>query len=155
MRPIERIDNFLEKVNWANLIEERWNLPAPTSGEDSIVNNILGYSNYTAFENYWKENPDQRVGQVLINLGLVPDNLRIWSDEEEDILISQGVPPEECVYWTSIYDRENNLLSAPVTRLIKDLDISHILNIKRYAYNKQVSLPHNVLQAFENILNSI
>ena len=148
MRPIERIDNFLEKVNWYKLFYDRWKL-SPTDVykvEHERLLNII---------EYWKENPDQRIGQLLINLELVPDNLKIWSDEEEDILISQGIPPEECVYWTSIYDRQNNLLSVPITRLIKDLDINHILNIKRYAYNKNVSLPHNVLQAFENMLNNI
>jgi len=148
MRPIERIDNFLEKVNWYKLFYDRWKL-SPTDVykvEHERLLNII---------EYWKENPDQRIGQLLINLELVPDNLKIWSDEEEDILISQGIPPEECVYWTSIYDKQNNLLSVPITRLIKDLDINHILNIKRYAYNKNVSLPHNVLQAFENMLNNI
>lgn len=151
MRPIERIDNFLNKVDWNKLIE-RWQIKEFQGFLYQVRSNEY-YSHI--IKDYWLANPDQRIGQVCINLGIFPDSLRIWSDEEEDILISQGIPPEECVYWTSIYDKQNNLLSVPITRLIKDLDINHILNIKRYAYNKNVSLPHNVLQAFENMLNNI
>ena len=44
-------------------------------------------------KDYWLANPDQRVGQVCINLGVFLDNLRIWSDEEWEILQDQGLEP--------------------------------------------------------------
>jgi uncharacterized protein YihD (DUF1040 family) len=34
-------------------------------------------------QDYWEDNPDQRFGQVLINLGF-PDSLEVWSYEDED-----------------------------------------------------------------------
>ena len=37
-------------------------------------------------ETYWRQNPDQRFGQMLINLGLVPDDIRTWAMEDDDLL---------------------------------------------------------------------
>jgi hypothetical protein len=33
-------------------------------------------------ETYWKENPDLRFGQMLINLGIIPDTLPSWNMED-------------------------------------------------------------------------
>lgn len=140
MRPIERIDNFLDKINW-NRLCEKWEI---NMNENELRKILIPY---------WKNNPDQRVGQALINLGIAPNSLQIWALEEEDILISQGVSPEECVYWTSIYDKEENLLEIPKTNLIKNLEKGHILNIKKFFEGKNHSISSNVLKAFENMLN--
>ena len=113
MRPIERIDNFLREVDWSKL-SERWKLKNPITRINRRV------------RTYWKQNSDQRFGQVLINLNLVPDNLNIWLDEEYDILIAQGLEPRDVIFWISYYDKDNNLLDEPVARLIKDLDTGHV-----------------------------
>jgi len=34
----------------------------------------------------WEESPDQRFGQLLINLGVCPDNLQFWN-LQDDIII--------------------------------------------------------------------
>jgi len=39
-------------------------------------------------ETYWQQSPDQRFGQMLINLGLVPDDIRTWT-MEDDILLKE------------------------------------------------------------------
>lgn len=119
MRPIERIDNFLAKVDWFKLVH-RWNI-------DNFDEVLLNHFNKIV--EYWKSNPDQRFGQVLINLGLVQDKLNIWTDEESDILIGQGIPPREVYFWTSRFDKEGNLLEVPKTKLIKDLDTEHLVAI--------------------------
>lgn len=145
MRPIERIDNFLSKVDW-NKLKDRWGI------EWSYIDDILTQPiTYAKFREYWKENPDQRIGQVLINLGLIPDNFKIWIDEESDILINQGIPPEECLYWTSIFDKNENLLDKPITRLIKDLEPNHIKKILKIFYPK---LSENYRKAFDNVLQA-
>ena len=140
MRPIERIDNFLRSVDFSKL-SGRWGLELP----------ITGINRRT--RTYWKQNPDQRFGQVLINLGIVSDNLLIWLDEESDILLDQGIAPEDCLYWTSIYDKDDNLLDKPISKLLKDLDTDHIVNIYKYVHteNKRtLSELYNI--AFNNIL---
>jgi hypothetical protein len=145
MRPIERIDNFLSKVDW-NKFKDTWKIEF--SYFEDLLNSPLTYAK---FREYWKENPDQRIGQVLINLNLIPDNMRIWLDEESDILIDQGIPPEECLYWTSMYDKEDNLLEKPITRLIKDLEPNHIKKILKMCYPK---LSENYRKAFDNVLQA-
>jgi hypothetical protein len=140
MRPIERIDNFLSKVDWGKLYD-RWNLPNSFCTDMDFIN--------PKFVEYWKENPDQRIGQVLINLNLIPDKFDIWTDEESDILIDQGIPLEDCLYWTSFYDKDENLLKEPVTRLIKDLKPDHIKKILKGHYKR---LSENYKKAFDNVL---
>jgi len=37
-------------------------------------------------EKIWQENPDLRFGQLLINYGIVPDELRTWLMEDDELL---------------------------------------------------------------------
>ncbi len=113
MRPKERIPIFLKLVNWSEL-QNRWG---------------ISY-NHTFFiktvEKYWLDNYDQRIGQVLINLDLIPDSFNIWSDEESDILKDQGIEPREFLFWGNIYDKDMNRLEKTRQILIKDLNTDHI-----------------------------
>ena len=34
----------------------------------------------------WEKSPDQRFGQLLINLGISPDNLWFWNLEDDDTI---------------------------------------------------------------------
>lgn len=142
MRPIERIDNFLEKVNWNDLLK-KWGL------EDAKTYIKLG--TIGKITEYWKENPDQRIGQVLINLGIIPDG-EAWGYEEYQILMDQGYPPEECLYWTSVFDAEGNLLEKPITRKVSELTKEHIRNIYKFAYEQRgyINMLYNM--AFVNVL---
>jgi hypothetical protein len=139
MRPIERIDNFLFKVDWG-ILQKKWdtNVTLPSTKEIKAM---------------WMQSPDQRIGQLLINNNIIPDSFPIWKEEEEDILIEQGFAPEEVVYWTSVYDENERLLKKPVSRLIKDLDKNHIQAIKAYASRRRLYLSEKVKIAFENVLN--
>ena len=158
MRPIERIDNFLEKVDWGNLINTRWKLYKPI--QDNLFDILYSTS---MVRTYWKENPDQRIGQVLINLGLINEpyedkndshSCNIWLDEEYTILEAQGLPPEECLFWTSNYDKHMNLLEKPIVRLVKDMSKNHIISIKSYFASRDLTLPSNYITAFNNVLKS-
>lgn len=35
-------------------------------------------------ENLWLKYPDSRFGQLLINLNIVNDDLRLWNNEDDD-----------------------------------------------------------------------
>ena len=122
MRPIERIDDFLSKVDWDKLYYERWKInpdDLPRVHKSELDNMV----------HYWKKNYDQRVGQVLINLGLIPDSLFAWNDEEPNILISQGFDPAECYYWGNNYDKDMNRLPKTIYKPIRELSTEHILSI--------------------------
>jgi len=34
-------------------------------------------------ETYWDKHPDQRFGQMLINLGICADDIRLWNNQDE------------------------------------------------------------------------
>ena len=140
MRPTERIDNFLGKVNWKYLLEDRWKI--------TPIFNFIKLDHITDIGIYWRNNPDQRIGQVLINLGMIPDSMKVWLDEESDILIDQGIAPEECLYWTSIMDKNKQLLDKPTPHLIKDMSIDHLQAIIKDGY----TLSDNMKQAFKNVI---
>jgi len=39
----------------------------------------------TLLEEHWMEGPDQRFGQLLINLGVVNDDVRLWNNEDDGL----------------------------------------------------------------------
>ena len=145
MRPIERIDNFIKLVDW-NALFKKWGLEFDNKKYYYIENF------YKLFLDYWKANPDQRIGQVLINLGIIDDSIERWSEEEHSILIDQGIPPEKCIYWGSIYDKDGNPLEEPAYRLISDLSTDHILNIISFMKLHRGYVPHQTMNAFSNTL---
>jgi hypothetical protein len=149
MRVLERIDNFLFKVDWEKL-NDRWKLRKLIPDLKSVLTTQI---NPTLVE-YWKENYDMRFGQVLINLNIVPDNMKIWGDEDDNILLDQGLPLEEVFYWGSNYDKDMNLLPKTIYRLIKDLNTDHIENIYKFVFDKGKRLPTDYRIAFNNVLES-
>lgn len=154
MRVKERIDNFLQKVDLDKL-SKRWNL-VEDKEETSLSELLTVTSTYYDINivNYWKENYDQRFGQVLINLGILSDDLKIWCDEDDAILLDQGLPLEEVLYWGSNYDKDMNLLPETIYRLIKDLDSDHIEKIYTYLYCRGHRLSPLHRTAFLNVLKS-
>ncbi len=34
-------------------------------------------------EEIWSQMPDQRFGQLLINLGIIEDSIRVWTNEDD------------------------------------------------------------------------
>lgn len=116
MRQKERISLFLNKLNF-NKLEERWDIDISQDLRGEIFNQA---------KEYWEQNPDQRFGQVLINLNLIPDNFDIWSDEESDILDAQGVPKRETMMWGTNFDKDMNRLPETIWKPINELTTDHI-----------------------------
>ena len=142
MRPKERIPNFIEKVNWDNL-EQRWDTDIPMPLRAKLCKNDSIYK-------YWLKYPDLRFGQLLINLEFMPDKMRIWNDEESEILADQGLPKREFMFWGSIYDENRNLLPEIKYRLIKDMKIDHIKAILNDVANHKMCCRLDYLEVFRN-----
>lgn len=120
MRPPERIDIFLENIDW-DFLSERWDIKI----DEDLQKKILSEDNIKD----WKAFPDLRFGQLLINNGIIPDTFNIWYDEDDEILRKQGVDLREFVFWGLNYDEDENLLPKTKYRLIKNLDTKHIRKI--------------------------
>lgn len=149
MKPIERIDNFLDKVDWTNLILERWRLSGKYLDFLKFINNP---EELEEIKRLWKQRSEQRIGQFLINQGLIPDKVSIWYDETAEILHSQGFPWEECLFWGTMLDINEKPLKKPITTLVADLTPDHIRNIKNFFNKRNVSLPSRYIEAFNNVL---
>jgi hypothetical protein len=89
MRPKERIPVFLSLVDWETL-SERWGIDV------DMFNAVLTLEGKLrpTIVNYWLRYPNFTIGQILINLEIVPDLAQIWVDEEENILEDQGIEKE-------------------------------------------------------------
>jgi len=131
MRPTKRIDKFFEH----NIID-RLHDDDVFSNEE--FKNIA--ENFDKFKEYWYANPDQRFGQVLINLSLIEDSTLFYK-EDLDVLMQYEVYLGDIVEWKSYYDKNEKLLDKPITRFIKDLDTSYLHAIKRFSYKHMKDLP--------------
>ena len=80
-------------------------------------------------EQEWLDSPDQRFGQLLINLGLVEDDLWTWTREISDYPI-----PHEYIREIQTWGTYGSIMDKHCFRdfrrvKIKDLDFDHIIAI--------------------------
>lgn len=121
MRPIERIDNFLDKVNFKKVINEIWKLDL----SDEHIDMIELEKEY--LRKKWKENQDWRFSQLLVNVGLIPNVPGFWYyTEEYELLEKLGYQPRETRYWGTDFTPDMKRLNKTEYKLIKDLDTDHI-----------------------------
>lgn len=127
MRPVERIDPFLDKVKIRYLIKHIWKLKGigdPNLIKESIENDL------DKIKEFWKDSPDLRFSQVLVNLGVIPNFPGFWYYwEEAEILEKQGYSPAECYYWGNNYDKDMKLLPRTIWKPIKELTTDHLYAI--------------------------
>lgn len=113
------------------------------------------FKNREGIEEYWKENYDQRFGQVLINLELCNDNLSLWNKEEVEWLISNGYcKVEDISFWGNSFDKDNNRLPETRYILLKDITDSHIDGILDYYQGRLDRLNPDYLKYFEGRINA-
>ena len=84
MRNPKRIVPFLKNMDLEKILYSRWKI----NKEDypNLIQDIV--NNLEEIESYWLKYYDLRFGQLLINLGYVPDSLLIWNDEISTNLIN-------------------------------------------------------------------
>ena len=126
MRNPQRIDIFLNKIKEGNnLIKMLTDLCKLNLHESYINNEIL--SNLEGIEKLWKENPDWRFTQVLVNSGLLPNYPGFWYYiEDEDIFMELVGEPKDIYFWGVNYTKDMERLPETKWTLIKDLETDHI-----------------------------
>ena len=129
MRQPRRIGIILKalnsKENKKKLLEQWFTPPEGAQLEfNSAFNNIEAIiKNWEAkeddFQNFWVDNTDLRLPQVLINMGIMPNYPGFYyHKEDEDSIISSGIlEARDLLFWGNNYDKDNNLLGE--TRWVK------------------------------------
>jgi hypothetical protein len=142
MRLIERIPIFLKLVDLDKLTE-KWVLSDYEGQEITPLKELIKayeQENDTTLQEVWENYPDMRFGQLLINLGIIYDNFRIWNLEDEEILNNQGVEEREYTLWGSVFDKQGRKRLETLYIPIKDLEASHINNILDSSKNGNIML---------------
>lgn len=129
MRPIERIDVILDKMDFDYLesyLESK--CPGATSVIDAEIKDRV-----EEIRELWKENSDQRLFQLLINYGYIFEEADLWNKEESTWLIEQELAePREVVFWGQNYDENGKLLPNTIYKPIKELTDGHLKGIVKY-----------------------
>ena len=119
-----------------------------------FYNSELSYKvfieNFKDLSNFWKEYPDLRFGQMLINKNVIFDGCQ-WNIEEVDWLVSNNfIDIEKIEFWGINYDKNENRLKKTKFKLLKDLDLEHIKNIIKFfeKYNSLHKLNKKYLEYF-------
>lgn len=105
MRLHERIPVFLKLVDWTVLVKELGLSNGTDTNTQGLVNNIKDNLGTIVYE--WTRNPDLRIGQLLINLGVLPDHLELWNLEYDEILKKQGIESRLFLFWGT-YGKEKD-----------------------------------------------
>ena len=117
------------------------------------------YNNWEEIKEEWLKYPDCRLGQLLVNLNLIPSkNIEhiIWNIEEDDWLIQNGYCNiEDIKFWGVNYYKNGKKRKSTKYKLLKDLDNDHIQNIIKFfeKYNTLDFLPKDYLKYFNKRIN--
>lgn len=121
MRNKERIPIILKNIEWETFLIDMF-------GKD-YDRDILTHlkSVLPQLKEYWSEYYDMRIGQALINMGVIPDSLKAWHVEGTEWMIDNKlVKSRDILFWGVNYTKEMEQLPKTDWRLIKDLDTEHI-----------------------------
>jgi len=111
------------------------------------------HENWELIEKEWINNPDQRFGQLLSNLGLVTKEIedRIWNIEEDQWLAENGyINYEDVKFWGVNFYKNGNKRKKTKYVLLRDLETDHIKNIIKFfeKYSTIDRIPKNYLEYF-------
>lgn len=135
MRNILRIPIVIENIDWKLFITD-----VLEYGDDWEVNRLYNLIQATIeeIEDYWLENPDERLTQVLVNTGLIPNKPGFWyyTEEVQWMIEKKLVEPRDILFWGSIFDENGNRRPKTVWTPIKTITDDHLKAIVAYfTYN--------------------
>jgi len=87
MRPVERIEPFLEKVDLEDLFTNIWKLPLEDDQLTFLVDLIK--EKLPELKNLWEKTPDLRFSQLLVVNGLIRNYPGFWYYYEEDDILKK------------------------------------------------------------------
>lgn len=147
MRNKKRIPIVLNKIDWKLFISD--NLELNEKQTNLLVNKIN--DNIQGITNYWNNNPDLRLGQMLIIQGYLPENYKLFQVEETEWLVENNLCKfEEINFWGRTRDEFNNKLPQIEYILLKDVNDAHISAILDWCEDHNIKINKNYKEYFEN-----
>jgi len=118
MRRPERIPIVLANIDW-----EKFLTIVDEKPSDDTLKGV--FENLPKIEDYWTEHPDVRLGQLLVNMELAPDEL--WNLEEDQWMVdTDQIDAKDIMFWGVNYTKDMVQLPETEFRLIRDLNTEHI-----------------------------
>jgi hypothetical protein len=123
--------------------------------DTSFQNIKISKSEYPKIIKFWKEHPDLRLTQVLVNLNYIPNLEGFWyyTDEVNWLVIKGYFKFEEINFWGKNYNEDGTPLPKTEWILVKDLTDSHIQNILKFFKDNKMILSRSYLSYFNSRLN--
>lgn len=123
-----------------------------------VLNGIVEIwdKNYDTFCNFWVDNPDLRLPQVLINIGIMPNFHGFYYHKEDAItMIDTGLLfPEEILFWGNNYDKDNNRLSETRWVLPTEMTKGHLEAIIDLYDNGKMRVSEVYIEMFKKELKN-
>ncbi len=153
MRNKKRIEIVLEKIDWKKFIQDN-------CGEltEFVINEFVQHliNNTQGIKNFWLNNPDLRLGQLLINEGYLPDYPKLYHVEEVQWLIDNKLcKVEEIRFWGKTRDKFKNKLLQTEYILLKDLDDAHISAILDWCDEHNIKIEKDYKEYFEQRITEL
>jgi hypothetical protein len=150
MRNPERIPIILKYLDLKQFI-----IDLKVFDDDQMIDTLIDFhTSKEKVKNFWKENPDYRLVQVLIALNFLPNSPGFWYyTEEEDYLLEKDlIKFEDIKFWGVNYYKNSRKRPKTKFKLLKDLDIEHIRAILKYFGNRDNQINPKYLQYFKKRL---
>lgn len=136
MRNPKRIPIILEKIDWQLFVDHMVALEQ----SEKALNEIN--SSLNLIEHMWKKYPDLRLGQLLINILIIPDSQIAWNTEEVDWMIQTGqLDFEDICFWGKNFDKDGNKLPQTEYITLREVTPDHAQAILDYIEKHNGYLP--------------
>ena len=140
MRRPERISIILNNISWFNFLQQMTKLNKMDADLKRLVDKIT--LNLYEIHDYWKQYPDLRLTQVLVNLNLMPNTPGTWyyTEETQWMIENEILEPREILFWGRNFTKTMKKLNKTQWILIKDMDTEHIKAVVE-GHNHPLKLP--------------
>ncbi len=154
MRLKERIEPFIRRLDLPYLLTIINPQPPKTAKPDAFRRRCNQAIVYLLSQiDYWKDNPDLRFGQLMVNAGF-NEFEPIYNREEKEILMMCGYSEIESTMWGSNYSEDGSRRDTTLFRFIDELDTTHLFTMLQEAEMKKRFYSIHMLSLFSEELSN-